>query len=78
MPLPTSLEDLKLVSQSWKRTLSPFKNWRLVSPSWKEFVDTHVLWVAYQLAQFDVAASTWPNIIPSLDHELLMNDVWIR
>jgi hypothetical protein len=30
------------------------------------------------VAQFDVAASTWPNIIPGLHHELLMNDVWIR
>jgi hypothetical protein len=30
------------------------------------------------VALFDVAASTQPNIIPSLDHELLMNHVWIR
>jgi hypothetical protein len=38
----------------------------------------HALWVAYQMAQFDVVASTWPNNIRSLGHELLMNDVWIR
>jgi hypothetical protein len=46
--------------------------------SWKGLIDKHVLWVAYQVAQFDMASSTWSYITPSLNRELLMNDVWIR
>jgi hypothetical protein len=38
----------------------------------------HVLWLAYQVSQVDVAASTWLDIIPSLDHWGSVNDVWIR
>ncbi len=30
------------------------------------------------MSQVDVATSTWLDIIPSLDHWGLVNDVWIR
>ncbi len=47
MPLLVSFEDWRPVSQFWMRTFNYFKDWRLVFPSWKGLVNTHVLWVAY-------------------------------
>jgi hypothetical protein len=57
--------------------LDIFKDLKHLSQSWKERFDTHVLWLAYQAFEVDVATSTWLDIVPSLDHWGLVNDVWI-
>ncbi len=69
---------LETCIQSWEVLLGILKDWRHLSQSWKELLDTHVLWLAYQVFEVDVATSTWLDIIPSLNHWGLVNDFWIR
>jgi hypothetical protein len=34
--------------------------------------------LAYQLAHIDVVVSTWPDIDPNIDLQLLVSDVWTK
>jgi hypothetical protein len=51
-------EDWIRVFSFWKKTLDVLKDWRFISQHWKGLITTHLLWMACQLAHFDVVTST--------------------